>query len=981
MRFASGGVAVDRSQPLSFSFNGRGMQAFAGDTLASALIANDVQLVGRSYKFHRPRGILAAWGEEPNALVRLQTSAGLEPNQRATMIEVCDGLVAHAQNCWPSLEFDVFAGLDALNGLLPAGFYYKTFMWPNWSMFEPAIRWMAGAADAPAKACVDAAVHRNVHCDVLVVGAGPTGLAAALAAGRAGADVVLFEDRPRLGGSLLWRDALIDGQRGADFALSAGEELGALANVTILTRTQVSGAYDHGFFAALERVSEHEPVSARAGKPRWRLWRIRAARAILATGAIERPIVFPGNDRPGVMLASAALEYACLYGAAAARRPILVCNNDDGYRTAGMLIERGIAIQGIVDSRASPSGENVEKCRERTEVLAGAVVTATLGAPIRGVEISSLCGGVRRRLACDGVLSAGGWTPSLHLHAHTGGRTRYDETIASFVPESHDAVRRVVGGAEGRFGLAECLTRGWSAGVEAARETVGRAPDRSAPTTEGGDCALNIQALARTPSRLARGRQWIDLQNDVTDKDIALAAREGFASVELLKRYTTTGMATDQGRTSNVNALTLLGEETARLPHELGVTTFRPPFAPVPLAAFAGIYRGALQRPFRFLPLHDAHEEAGAKFLEASTWVRPDYYPRAGEDREQAVARERRAVRSDVGVFDATPLGKILVAGPDAAKFLDHIYVNAMSSLAPGRCRYGMMASEAGFVLDDGLVFRLSELEFLLSPSSGMVGRVYANLSEWLQCEWVDWRVAIANVTSQWTTLALSGPRSRGVASALCPEIDFSTASFPHMAFREGDFDGAPVRVSRVSFTGELQYEISVPCSRARALWEAVRLHTAHLVGAEAWLRLRIEKGYLHPGTDTDGATTPDDVGFGVWAKRKVDFVGRRSMMRPAMTGPDRLQLVGLRGRDPTLLLPVGAQVMARGAPSVARTEGRITSACLSEPLGASIALALVRNGRARMAEHVEILAGERRLSAQIVERCFLDPENEMLNV
>jgi sarcosine oxidase, subunit alpha len=889
-RLSSGGH-IDRTRPLSFSFNDRTYKGFEGDTLASALLANSVDVVGRSFKYHRPRGLFGAGAEEPNAVVQLESGSRLSPNRVATEITLYEGLVARSVNAWPSLDFDLCAVNDRLAALLPAGFYYKTFMWPHWHLFEGAIRKAAGLGTAPTQPDVDKYEHRFAHCDVLVVGAGPAGLRAARDAANSGARVFLIEAAPELGGSALWANADAVAELGI-------ADLQAISNLTILTRTTGFGFYDHGLVAAVEHCSAGE-----------RLWKIRAGEIVIATGAIERPLVFPDNDVPGVMLASAVQRYAHGFGVAAGKRAVLFGNNNGLADYAAQFEAAGIEVAAILDSRRGDAVLGV-KGRKR----------------VRAVRTS------RGDIACDLLAVSGGWSPVVHLFSQSGGTLRFCEKRQMFVPECAVQAVRCVGGANGDFDLD---TQPWHSEAD--------------------------------------GKAFVDLANDVTAADVRLAARENYASVEHLKRYTTLGMGPDQGKTSNVNGLMLMGQATRRAPGAVGTTRFRPPYTPVSFGAIAGARAGELTRPRKFLPAHHWHEAHGAVF-EDYGWQRPEAYPKQGESLDAAALREAKAVRSAVGLFDGSPLGKIEVWGRDAARFLDFIYVGTISTLKPGRIRYGLMCDENGVIIDDGVAIRLAEDRFLLHTTSAGAERISAILDEWLQCEFPDWDVCLLDRTMQWGTVTLSGPKAIATAQSLGLPVD----ALPHMHFRETRLDDMPMRIARVSYTGEATLEISVPARYTSALLDMAGKAGAVPYGIAAIEILRTEKGYIHVGTDTDGTTTPDDIGMGsAIAKKASDFVGRRSLLRPEQAAAGRLQFVGL---ESTELLTIGAHIMEeQSAPC--RSGGFVTSACYSPTIDRPVALARVRNGRARMGETVRLFDLGRISTARIVSPCFYDPEGARLHV
>jgi sarcosine oxidase subunit alpha len=991
MRTAAGG-RVERARPLSFSFDGRALVGLAGDTLASALLANGIHLMGRSFKYHRPRGVLAAGSEEPNALVAVDRGDGRStPNLRATEVELYDGLVARSQNRWPSLTRDVGALSDMLPpGLLGAGFYYKTFMAPGrawFHLYEPVIRRAAGLGVAPKTEDPDYYTHRYAFAGALIVGAGAAGLAAALAASERGHRVILCDEQAELGGGLLAEAvATIDGRPAAEWLRQALAELGRRANVRLLPRTQAFGCYAQGFFGLAERVTDHLAAPPHHA-PRERLWKVRARRAILATGAFERPLVFPDNDRPGIMLASAAQTYANRYGVRPGRRAVVFAADDSGYPAARDLAAAGVDIVAVVDMRAGGAPAAATTCLAgSTPVMAGAVVTGTTGRHrLNGVAIGRLAadGSVRgdTAIACDLLAMAGGWTPNVSLFSQARGRLAYDAARLAFVPDGPLTHISSVGAANGTFDLGTAIAEGLAAGAAAA------GGGREAPAVAGYLAPRGGYAGAvphgHDPSRV---KAFVDFQNDVTAKDIKLAVQEGFCSIEHVKRFTTTGMATDQGKTSNVNALAIAAEALDKAVAEVGLTTFRPPYTPVTLGAFAGHARGELFDPVRRTPIDPWAADRGARFEDVGMWKRARYFPVASEDMAKAVARECLAVRGAVGLFDASTLGKIEVVGPDAAEFMNRIYTSAWNRLEPGRCRYGLMLTEAGFVMDDGVIGRLAADRFHVTTTTGGAARVLAHMEDYLQTEFTDLRVWLTSTTEQWAVIAVQGPKSREVIAPLVEGIDLATAAMPHMSVRSGRIAGVPMRLFRVSFTGELGYEVNVPAGYGlavwRALWEEGKRHGAVAYGTETMHVLRAEKGFIIVGQETDGTVTPGDLGLD-WAigKTKPDFVGKRSLARPDLVAADRKQLVGLLTEDPCHVLEEGAQVTGEPAPPTGSAAlGHVTSSYWSATLERSIALALVARGRSRMGETLFVPTPGLRVPVKVVSPVFLDPKGERLH-
>ena len=988
-----GGGRIDRRRPLHFTFDGAGYVGYAGDTLASALLANGVHLVGRSFKYHRPRGIFGAGSEEPNALVQLGSGGLTEPNARATVVELYEGLNAASQNCWPSVRFDLWALNGVLGPLFPAGFYYKTFMWPqSWwrRVYERLIRRAAGLGRAPSAPDPDRYEHMHAHCDVLVVGAGPAGLMAALAAGRSGARVILVDEQPELGGALLSEPS---DHPGAVWLRSVAAELARCAELRVLTRTTAFGYYDHNFLGLLERVTDHLPADAAPHLPRQRLWKVRASQVVLATGALERPLVFADNDRPGIMLASAVRTYVNRYGVRPGRRAVVFTNNDSAYRTALDLVRAGIGVS-VIDLRAKPAGSLPAEARAAgISVLAGHAITGTKGrhrivsAQVRRLNASGdQVEGPVDTIPCDLVCVAGGWNPTIHLQSQSRAMPRYDDARALFLPGEPRQPERSAGACNGAFALRACLEQGARAGQEAAAATGFTAELPELPgLDEPEEAPARTMWLVPSGRPLQRSKMFVDLQNDVTAGDIRLALGEGYRSIEHVKRYTTTGMGTDQGKTANVNALGIVAGITGQSIAEIGVTTFRPPYTPVTFGAVVGRNCGAMFDPVRRTPMHAWHETHGAVFEDVGQWKRPWYYPGAGEDMAAAVAREVKATRAGIGILDASTLGKIDIQGPDAAELLNRIYTNAWGRLAVGRCRYGLMLGEDGMVFDDGVTTRLGEHHYLMSTTSGGAARVLAWLEEWLQTEWPELEVYCTSVTEQWATIAISGPHSRKLLAELAEGIDLAPAAFPHMSMRDARVRGVPARVFRISFTGELGFEIQVPASYGLAVWEACIEAGAKYgitpFGTEAMHVLRAEKGYIITGQDTDGTVTPHDLGMDwIVAQQKPDFIGKRSLARADIQKPGRKQLVGLLPEPASELLEEGAQIVADPHQLIPMTMiGHVTSSYMSPNLGRSFALALVKDGRARLGERLYVPMLDRTIAVTVTEPVFFDKEGERL--
>jgi sarcosine oxidase, subunit alpha len=995
-RLPSGG-RLDRRRAMRFSFDGKSYQGFAGDTLASALLANGVHLVGRSFKYHRPRGIVTAGSDEPNALIGVGADdAHYTPNLRATQVEIYDGMVVNSQNRWPSLNFDVGAVNELLVPFLSAGFYYKTFMWPRaaWAkLYEPLIRRAAGLGRAPRQPDADRYTQVYAHCDVLIVGAGPAGLAAALAVAASGANIFVCDEQAEMGGSLLAeKTATIEGLPAADWIAKALADLAAYPNVKLLPRTTAFGWYPHNFLGLCERVTEHI-ASADPKWPRERLWQVRAKEVVLATGALERPLVFPDNDRPGIMMAEAARIYVNRFGVKPGDKAVIFTACDSAYRAALDLKAAGIAIAAIVDLRAASSGSWIDRARAAgIDVRTATVVTATSGRlRIGSVNIAKLGAdgrpGTSETVTCDLLLMSGGFTPSVHLFSQSRGKLIYDEALQAYLPGTSVERERSVGACRGIYDLKTVLSDGAVGGTRAAQAAgFGSAVSRTFAVNAdsiGTDGFIGVTPHGGDPLKT---RAWIDFQNDVTAKDIELAIREGFRSIEHVKRYTTTGMATDQGKTSNMNALGLVSE-TLQIPvPQVGLTTFRPPYTPTTFGVFAGQSRGDLFDPLRKTPIHDWAVAQGAVLEDVSLWKRARYFPRAGEDILAAVARECKATRQAVGIFDATTLGKIEVVGKDAAELMNRMYTNAWTKLEPGRLRYGVMLREDGFVMDDGVVGRLASDRFHITTTTGGAPRVLAMMEDYIQTEWPDLDVWLTSTTEQWAVIALQGPLARKVLEPLVDGINLSREAMPHMSVREGKICGVPTRLFRVSFTGELGFEVNVPAGYGRAVWETIfaagQPYGITAYGTETMHVLRAEKGFIIVGQETDGTVTPDDAGLG-WAigKAKKDFVGKRSLARPAMMAKDRKQLVGLLTYNPKTILEEGAQIVADPSQPIPMAMlGHVTSSYWSTTLDRSIALALVRGGRARIGMRMSVPMRDGPIAVELVEPVFYDPKGVRLD-
>ncbi len=988
------GGRIDRSKPLTFRYNGRKFVGFAGDTLASALLANGVSIVGRSFKLRRPRGIVGCGPEEPNAIMQVGTGASTEPNVRATQVELYDGLVARSTKGWPGVRFDVGAVNNLFSRLFAAGFYYKTFMRPRalWNWYEKFIRLSAGFGRAPKESDPETYEHVNAHCDVLVAGAGPAGIMAALAAGKAGTRVIVADEQNEFGGRLLAAPAT-SGE--CEWLQRAVAELESLPNVSMLPRSTVFGYYDHNFVTVLERCNDHLALDDRKG-PRQRVWRIRARKVVLAQGAFERPLVFCNNDRPGVMQASAVSTYIHRFAVCPGRRAVVFTNNDSAYRTAQDLASAGAEVT-LVDSRVSPPPDR----RERLEnagitVIPGHVVVNVDGVRrVRRVRIGrwngDLTAPVKPAISvdCDLLAMSGGWSPAVHLHSQAGGRNTWDDDRLCFVPAEPGQANRSAGSCNGQWSLRRCLEEGRDAGMAAA-EDCGRQPvNIDIPDLDDGDSHA-IEALWRVPAATDADRcpkQFVDFQNDTAVSDIRLAVREGYRNVEHVKRYTALGFGTDQGKLGNINGMAILAECLDQTIPATGTTTFRPAYTPVTFGALAGSNVGPLFDPVRTTALHEWHQAKGAPFEVVGQWHRPWYFPKAGEDLHAAVNRECLAVRSSVGVMDASTLGKIDVRGPDAVEFLERIYTHNIGKMEIGRCAYGVMLGEDGMLMDDGVMARLGEQRFYLTTTTGGAANVLSWLELWLQTEWPELEVYLTSLTDHFSTIAVAGPNSRRVLEKIGCSIALDKASFPFMHMREAELAGMPVQLFRVSFSGELAFEINIDSELALAMWQTVmdagEEYGITPYGTETMHVLRAEKGFVIIGQDTDGSVTPVDAGMNWLLSKDKDFLGKRSLSRPDCLRDDRKQLVGLTSVDGASVIPEGAQLVndpsaPKPVPMCGHVSSSYYSACLNKP----IALALIEGGRARKGETLyAVVRDGSTIEAEIVSPVFYDPKGERQHV
>ena len=982
---------INRDKKISFKFNGKKYFGYEGDTLASALLANGIHLVGRSYKYHRPRGFIGAGVDEPNAKFQLYNGDETEPNAVATEVELVEGLVAKSQNCWPSVSFDVGAINNLFNKFLPAGFYYKTFMWPKnfwYKIYEPIIRKAAGLGVASLKPDPDRYEHKYEYCDVLVAGSGPSGLASALAAAKNGARVILAEDKPRFGGSLLSDEVTIGNKKGKDWADETIIKLKSMSNVIVKNRSQVFGYYDHNMMVMFERTKDHIQ-NPNQFMPRQRLWYIRAKEVIVSTGSIERPLVFGNNDRPGIMLASAAKEYIKVYGVLVGKKPIIFTNNDSAYDVAIEFKKNGIDPL-VVDTRINSESSVVKEAKNLNINIkfSHGVVNSKGYLRVNSATIGKLSSDKSsyehfENVPCDCICVSGNWTPSVHLSSQSGNKLKFNEKISAFIPNQSCQNESSIGSANGSFTLKQSLEDGFNKGYELSNNITRKNSKSPTPTSNERNYGQHDKFWCMPLPKNKHYKRFVDFQNDVAVSDIELAVREGFRSIEHVKRYTTLGMATDQGKTSNLNGLQLVSNIEDKIIPEVGHTTFRPPYTPVTIGTIVGREAGKHYRPTRKSPMHAWHEKNNAVFVDAGLWLRPRYYKQDNETLEEASKREATNVRNNIGICDVTSLGKIDIKGPDSSEFLNRVYTNAWMKLPVGKARYGVMLREDGIVFDDGTTTRVSENHFHMTTTTAQAVNVLAHLEYYLQVVWPELDVNVLSTTEQWAGAALAGPNSRDLLSKLFPDTDVSNEAFPFMGFKEKDLFGVPARIFRISFSGELAYEINVESGYGVFMWQKImelgKRMNIEPYGTEALSTLRIEMGHV-AGSEIDGRTISSDLSLEGMLSKKKDFIGKRSLNREAFLNPNREKIVGVVPLDKKTMIPEGSHLVSDSNASLPNPKlGHISASCWSVEYNNPFSLAILKEGKKRIGEKLYALSPlkNKNIPVEVVSSHYVDSKGE----
>ncbi len=982
---------INRKKSISFKFNGKKYFGYEGDTLASALLANGIHLVGRSFKYHRPRGFIGSKEDEPNAKVQLYDGAKTEPNAVATEVELVEGLVAKSQNCWPSVSFDFGAINNFLSKFFPAGFYYKTFMWPKsfWhKIYEPIIRKAAGLGVAPLKPDPDRYEHKFEHCDVLIVGSGPSGLASALAAAKNGARVILAEDKSKFGGSLLTDQVTIGNKTGKEWADETIEQLKSMPNVVVKSRSQVFGYYDHNMMVMFERTKDHIE-SPNKYTPRQKLWYIRAKEVVVSTGSIERPLVFGNNDRPGILLASAAKEYIKKYGVLVGKKPIIFTNNDSAYDTAIEFKKNGVNPL-VIDVRKDSESTVVKEAKDLDIAIKFSHAVANTKGYLR--VNSAVVGKLNNdksgyenleNIPCDCVCVSGNWTPTVHLSSQSGNKLKFDEMISAFIPNQSRQNETAVGSANGSFTLKKSLEDGFNKGFEVSNKLTKKDIKIDPPTSNEKSYGNHEKFWCMPLPEKQNHKRCVDFQNDVYVSDIELAIREGFRSIEHVKRYTTLGMATDQGKTSNLNGLQLVSNIENKIVPEVGHTTFRPPYTPVTIGTIVGREVGKHYRPTRKSPMHSWHEKNNAVFVDAGLWLRPRYYKQGNETLQDAAKREATNVRKNVGICDVTSLGKIDIKGPDSAEFLNRVYTNAWMKLPVGKARYGVMLREDGIVFDDGTTTRISENHFHMTTTTAQAVNVLAHLEYYLQVVWPELNVNVLSTTEQWAGAAVAGPKSRELLKKLFPKIDVSNEGLPFMGFKEEKLFQVPARIFRISFSGELAYEINVESDHGIFMWKKImelgKTMGIQPYGTEALSTLRIEMGHV-AGSEIDGRTIPADLSLEGMLSKKKDFVGKRSLNREAFLNPDREKIVGVIPVDKKTMIPEGSHLVKDKNAALPNPKlGHISASCWSVEYNNPFSLAIIKEGKKRIGEKLYALSPlkNKSIEVEIVSSHYVDPKGE----
>ena len=988
---------IDQTTRVSFKFDGKTYFGFKGDTLASALLANNVHLVGRSFKYHRPRGIMTSGSEEPNAIVQINKNSSVtEPNVRATEVEIYDGLEASSQNCWPSVNFDIGGINNFLSPLLPAGFYYKTFMWPAsfWEKYEYFIRKSAGLGQSPTEPDPDIYDHNYVHCDVLVIGGGISGIMAAKISAENNFKTLLLEERPNLGGTTIYQKNdyfKINDQYSSDWLEKEIEQIKNLKNLEIKTRTSVAAYHGYNYLLARENLTDHLPLEKKQNLIRQRLLKIRAKKVITATGSIERPLIFDNNDRPGIMLSSAIKKYADFYGVACGKENVLFTNNDTAYETAISLNNKGIKINAIIDIREQNKSDLTNEINKAgIKIYNSYTVIDTKGyKKINKITIMKLSKDGKTvtdskiDINCDCLGVSGGWTPAVHLFTQSGGKLKFDDNDNIFIPNKYPSDQLSIGSCNGNLELDDIISN-----INVSLKNFLKIDKTNFENLKiNSSKSISKRNIWLLPSNktVSKTKAFVDFQNDATAKDIKLALREGFRSIEHVKRYTTTGMGTDQGKLGNMNALGIISDTSNVKMSDLGTTTFRPPYTPLTFGTIVGRNVGEFFDAFRKTPMHDWHVQHKAKFENVGQWKRAWYYPKGNESMHDAVQRESKAAREGAGILDASTLGKIDIQGSDASEFLNRVYTNAWSKLAVGKCRYGLMLNEDGMVYDDGVTTRLSENHYIMTTTTGGAANVLGKLEDYLQTEWPELDVYLTSVTDHYATASVCGPNSKKIISKIIPNLDLSDENFPHMSFKNAKIGNIKCRVMRISFTGEQSYEINIQANYGKSLWEkcmdAGNEFNITPYGTETMHLLRAEKGFIIVGQDTDATLTPIDLQMDwIVSKKKYDFIGKRSLYRSDTIRDDRKQLVGILTDDPNEVLEEGAQIVADTSKKPVEMLGHITSSYFSPNLNKSIALGVVKGGKNMMGQKLFIPMKDKIINVKVADPVFLDKENKRLN-